>query len=177
MKSETVEQITVKKGEVLLQIGLKRHQHGLLVTAKAHPSIEEMFRTFSGGETAPANSHARLWARAKADGPALPQLYSCGAMPGAGGTMRWANGFYRIDAGGSALWQPGTDGRNDIVNLAFLRFVGISQDLGVSFVVKGVFSSEAVQKLAQGLQGATKQLYLEYLKPVDMVITMSMMEV
>jgi hypothetical protein len=61
------------------------------------------------------------------------------------------------------------DGRDAVVNLSFLRLVGLSKE-PVTFTVRGVYSQEAMDTMQKMFSDAILQLYLDFIKPIDVVI-------
>lgn len=164
----------IAHGENILALYLKRTAKGLLVKAKAHPVIEETFQAWSGtGGQSLANTHGRYWSHPK-DLPlqvwSLAEVIPPGRVDGA---------TYRVDRVGTLILEgePNVLDRGEdrprpqssmIVNLGFLRLVGISSPEGVEFIVRGVFSTEGVQEINRFVMAATKCLVLDYMRAVDL---------
>jgi hypothetical protein len=164
MKVELVE-TTISKGETLVRLDLKRGPKGLTVRTKAHPSLEEMFKAFANGQTVAPNTHGRTWAPA-VDGAKLPSAYDISMIPGANANMRSPLGFFSLLHLGGELFTPA----NALVNLSFLRLIGISEGDGVAFAVRGVWSLEGVRSMGNMMNAGIKRLYDDFIKPIDVVI-------
>lgn len=165
MKPE--ERLEIKKGETILQLGLNRSAKGLIISCKAHPTIEEFFRSF-GGELQQVSAHGRYWA--PVNNP-LPPVYAIGDR-GILKPLPFEGGHYSLMSVGGPI--SGAD--VEITNISFLRLQGISEGSGVTFAVKGVFTREAVRALRDQLNGAIRRFYLDFLKPMDITLTLSTTE-
>ena len=177
MNIETTELTSLGKEEEIIKVGIKRGRKGLMITAQVHPVVEEMFEGLSQGEFNNANTHGRLWTTL--DGNPLPTLYALGALAGiGGGVFQCEGGRYRLDQLGAQLYYPPTPGLNDhaTVVMSFLRFRGISKK-PISFVVRGVYSVEAIKAMRTLMLAASKQIYLDLIKPVDVVIKVTSQEI
>jgi hypothetical protein len=60
--------------------------------------------------------------------------------------------------------------------MSFLRLAGTSEGNGVTFGVKGVYSLESLRNLRDKISASARQLYIEYLRPVDLTVTVSTQE-
>ena len=164
------ESLTIKKDVTVLNISIKRSRKGLIVQAKADPSLEEIFRAWSGDVSAAPNTHGRLW-EAPPNGK-LPEVYALGILPDDGAPLRTFDGkAYRLDRTGVGLVDEYG------INIGFLRMRGISGETGVSFVVKGVFSRDAIRAAAKDISSAVRKFYADYVQPIDMVLHMTSQEV
>jgi hypothetical protein len=171
MNLEMTETVNVTKGEDIVKLRLRRSSRGLTVSIlKVHKCIEEMFREWSNGETVPYNSHGRKWIPSGK----LPGCYSIQAFQDILGVQPCKGGRYRLDSLGTDIYVPGIGGEAT-VNMSFLRFIGAS-DGPLEFYVKGVYSKEAMDTLKRVMHSAILQLYIDLLKPIDVVITMSSSE-
>lgn len=157
--SETV--TVIKQGELCVQVLISRTSLGLQLTARAHPSIEAMFRTDA---KFPIERAGKSWLHI---GDKPLEFYS-GSLSDTL-TVDGPDGF-RLD-----LLGRNFDPVNDaMTNLSFLRLVGISNPEGVTFGVKGVFSLAATKELRDRIGASTKRFYAEFLKPVDFEATLVM---
>lgn len=170
ISTRTIETVKVQKDINVLTCQIKRSRKGLVITAKTDPVIEELFREWAGDAPNVGHAaHGRMWEAL--NGP-LPQLYGLSIMPDNGSKLQTVSGkIYRIDRVGTHLVDDGG------INLGFLRFIGISDANGVTFVVKGVFSTDETRRVAQDLKEAVKHFYISFIKPVDVVIQMHTQEI
>jgi hypothetical protein len=171
IQSANIEHVSVKKDITVLQLGIKRSKRGIIITAKADKIIEDLFASWSAGQNdVSPQSHGRMW-EAPPNG-ALPPIYALGIIPDNGKGLTTSQGRpYRIDRVGVLINDDtGT-------NIGFLRFRGISEGSGITFVIKGVYSSDAVRQMAQDVREAVKHFYINFIKPIDVVVTMSTQEI
>lgn len=158
----------IKSGEIIIQTRLQRNSDGLTIECRAHPRIEDFFRAQSN-DSSPVGNYGRHWISKeplRVHSPIMPLDY-----------IRLDDGNY-VTA--DRVGQPIMEGRerpNDTINLSFLRLVGISEGSGIRFGLKGVYSLDALKKLKEQLQQAERRFYLEFMRPIDMTITMSGQEV
>lgn len=168
-------EIVVKKGETLLQASVKRSGRGMVIQAKAHPCIEEFFRE-RAGKNPPIGitQFGRLWTK-------MPEFPDLSIYPDNDPNMQ--KNFLIPSGGYYSIYTPGremlidTGGVAATVNLGFLRLVGISEGIGVSFAIKGVFTEGEIRKTGDMINHACKRFYLDHLRPVNIQITMSIQEV
>jgi hypothetical protein len=170
MKLEMVETI-ISKGDTLVRLDLKRGPQGLVVRAKAHPTLEELFATFSNGAHVAPTTHGRLWMPV-GDGAKLPMAYDASTVPGIGNNFRSPLGQFSLLQLGAELYRPDTA----YVNLSFLRLVGISKDPGIVFAVRGVWDLESVRTMGKMMNAGVKKLFDDFIKPIDVVIVTTMKE-
>lgn len=161
---QITEKAVVKQGEELLRIGITRINKGLAITTKSAPTLEAFVASLSGGqilECPAVSSTDRKW-----EVPTGSKLY---ALPDVGvghaGVMRAASPF-RMDRWGYDLLLEGS-----MPNLSFLRLKGLSEGDGVTVIVRGVYSLEKVRETLQALHGATKSLYLQFIRPINCELT------
>lgn len=169
------ESVLAKSGEIIGMFKLSRasREHGLSVTAKMDPVIEDFFRA---EETVPVRQCGREWICPTDLRVYVPNLIRQPlALPGGAGT-------YTLDRPGKSLiLQPEhfdedspmpAAGSTAIINLSFLRIVGISEGNGVTFQLKGVMSTDAVVDTTRKLRAALRQFYLDYIAGVEMSVQM-----
>lgn len=77
---------------------------------------------------------------------------------------------FTLDSLGQPLNKDG------ILNLSFLRLVGASEDAGVGFLIKGVYSIDLLRETKERISAAARKFYIDFLRPVDLSITVSAME-
>lgn len=184
MEQEQQDTTLVKGGEQKIQIILRRGSGGLNLTIKTVPEIEEFFRTTAGSEgaTTPIAAAGRHWYPIGRDTPLLAYTLARTFDP-----IKMDNGGAVIGVGFTGLGRPlleaydGGDGgiirtSGMTLNMSFLRLVGISEGLGVSFGVKGVFTTENVLNLRNLIGEANKAFYSTYLKRIGLVVTTSVQQ-
>jgi hypothetical protein len=167
--SSVTETFTVKKDINVLTMRLRRSRKGILINLKADKVLEDLFRDW-GGDSKPVlpNLHGRAWDAVS--GP-LPNCYALQVIPDA--KLRTGSGkLYDIARIGCPLVSD--EGQ---INLGFLRLIGISEADGVSFAIKGVWSTDEIKKVSTDLQEVIKHFYINYIKPVDVVIQMHTQEI
>lgn len=164
----------IKRGETCIQAFLNRSPAGLTITVRAHPRVEDFIRSLGSGEQIDVKTLGRHWV--PIGGKPL-MVYHLATNPGniqaSGKTM------YNINQPGQPLLtaHSSISGINmDVLNLGFLRLAGISEGQGVSFGVKGVFTYEALQRLGSSIEEAAQQFYRSYIKPINLVVTVSTQE-
>lgn len=153
----------VKGGEQMLQISLRRSTKGVTVSVKTHPLIENFFRQ-QGGETIRVNEMGREWHGKNLVAYLTPPT----------GTINGAAVSFTVDELGRSLVR--TDGRVEVVNISFLRMVGVSEGEGITFEIRGAFSLKYIQNLANKLVQASRQFYIDFLRPVDVTVTVNTQE-
>jgi len=172
IQTANIEHVNVKKDVTVLQMGIKRSKRGIIISAKADKIIEDLFASWAGtAGDVPHTMHGRMW-EAPPSG-AIPPLYALSIIPDNGGRgLQTASGkAYRLDRVGVPLVDDSG------INIGFLRMRGISEGSGVSFVIKGVYSSDAVRQMAQDVRDAVRHFYINFIKPIDVVVTMSTQEI
>lgn len=163
MSDESQTAVVVKGGVTPIEVSLRRTGVGLEVNVKLLPEVEDFMRTLGAGRTVPVNDYGRHW---------VPQLKSVPFI--AYDLLERIDGeqeMYRIDAIGQPLSYEG------YTNLAFLRLVGASEGAGAGFFLKGVYSTQALRTLKESIASSARQFFIEYLRPLDMVVKVSTQEV
>lgn len=160
----------VKSGENMVMISLLRSARGIKVSVKTHPSIEEFFKTQSN-ELVSVKELASQWS--EVDKSPL-NVWHITNDPG---VVRSGSIAYFINRPGSSLiGKLDTPGQEEPINLSFLRLKGVSDVQGVQFEVKGAFSLAYLQKLAQKIVLSSRQFYVDYLKPIDITVSVNTQE-
>ena len=169
----------VKRGETSITISIARSAGGTTMSVKAHPEIEAFFRGLGGGEASDTKVSGPYWRPLGLDADKKTlRAYSLNeVLPPVvldGGTVVAIN---RVGAPLIESVPNPNDGRNrQQVNLSFLRLVGISEDAGVSFAIRGVHTYDMLSKLREQIGEGYRQLYRAYMKPVRMDIVVSTQE-
>jgi hypothetical protein len=182
------DEFVIGKGERIVDLRFVRVKGGLKVTVQAHPMVEDIFKSWSiDGRTIPAQQHGRLW-RPVEEGDSL-EVYNLppGRIPV---TPLDRTSSYRVDRigtliieGGEPLHRP-SEGRLDVsgqvdamtVNIGYLRLKDISRSGGKSFILAGVFSTEGVKEMSEKSMAAIRRLFMDYMRPIDLSITISAKE-
>jgi hypothetical protein len=154
-----------KGGELLLQTAVRRDKKGVTITVRASASIEDMMATMALDQAPrPVAEYHRYWTSDK-------NLVVYGLAADLGGIKAVSSRLaYRLDRPGNPL-DLRDDARGagiEIINLSFLRLVGVSD--GVSFTVNQVYSRDGIADLCKKVEEATRHFYVQYLKPIDMRI-------
>lgn len=152
----------LKGGVTPIEISLRRTGVGIEVGVKTIPEVEDFMKQLGGGRKIGIDGYGRAWQPMK--GAILEAYDMYEAIDG-------ENGAYRLDALNSPLNYDG------YANLSFLRLAGTSEGAGITFFVKGVQSLPALRTLRDKIAAATKMFFIDYLRPVDMVIKISTQEV
>ena len=160
--------VVVKRGERVLEAKLGRSTKGLRIQAKAHGSIEDLFKSWGSGSREAVSDYGRHWS--SPDGVIL-QAWSI-RPDVADQTFRSPSGTYQLNALGRAVVSAEGE-----LNMSFLRLVGISEGAGLRIDVTGVFSYQELIALQQKIHDAARQFYVDYLLPVDLTIVMSTEEI
>ncbi len=171
LDNEQVAEIT-KRGEMCVRVRLRRYGAGIRVSVQVHPVVEEFFRSWSGAEMAPVVVSGRNWMPVQKDSPPL-NVY---AMPALKPIMLEDGMIMRLDQPGQPLLAFDNDRGQQILNMSFLRLVGASQDLGQEFIIRSVMTLPEIKRLKESISHAAARFYTLYLKPVDLVVTISTQE-
>lgn len=153
-----------KSGVTPIEIGLLRTGLGIRLDVKTTPEVEEFMRELGKGRTVDAASIGRHWRSLQKE--KVIQAYDLTEHIDPQG----GNYPYRIDILGHPLNSEG------YMNLSFLRLVGSSEGIGASFFIKGVYSMGGLRNLKDQLVGSTKAFYIDFIRPVNMIIKVSTQE-
>lgn len=158
----------VKGGEEMIKLGIKRSSKGIILTTRAHPLFEEFFSS-QNGETIEVAEYRRDWHTL--DGNPL-RVWHITQDPG---VVRGTGATYCVNKPGSPIvYSDQQFGK--VINLTFLRLVGVSSTEGISFEVKGAFTLNYLRSLSSEIGGAVKQLYIDFLKPIDIQVKVTTQE-
>lgn len=154
----------MKKGETCIQVSVRRSIKGITLSIKTHPSVEALFKSWGDG----SHQDVRNYTRGGWDpvGGSVLNIYNLRQDPG---DLIADDGLhFRINAPGGPLMivSPST-GQETTLNMSFLRLVGISEGVGVSFGVKGVYTIDAIRSLVERIRHASRRIYIAYMRPVD----------
>ncbi len=170
--------VMVTKGGIeRFQFQVRRGNRGLLIKSKIHPDVEEFIRSLGSGDALPATRFSRDW---RGIGDAALQAYDLSHNLG---TLSFGNSqYYCLDRVGAPPWEQravivgGRSVNAEVVNLSFLRLRG-SAEQGVDFSIGGVYTNEQAAKYAQDIQMAARAFYMSYLKPINIIVTLSTQEI
>lgn len=160
-----VNETLVKSGENMISVRLRRGPTGIRIHAKANPIFERYFESHAG-TASPVSDFHREWRVDK--GASSLKVWDTTLHAG---VQRGSGASYRVDVPGYMLVMD-----SECVNMSFLRLVGISSPEGITFEVKGAFTRKYVQNLGQMIMQAGKALYQDFLKPVDVTISVNIQE-
>lgn len=165
-----MEASVVKGGELCLRVNLMRSDYGIRMTVKTSPLIEKFMRNLGPGTAQDINNHARGWLPIEADKPIMIydiERHGLGSLGSAGNR-------YSLIYPGRQLDISAEIGVPDVVNLSFLRIVGVSEGEGVSFHIKGaVHSLEGLRDIKNKIGTACRNLYVDYIRPVDLTVSVT----
>ncbi len=160
---ETAE--VIKRGETCIETLLHRSLAGLSIDVKVHPGVEEFFRLRSVGEQVAVSTIGRHWTPTDKTKPLM--AYGYHALE----SLRSDDGAtISVDRLGSPIIETKNNGEV-IVNISFLRLVGASEGAGIRFNINGVYSDKYLRTMREYLGNAQKKFYIEYLRPIDMRVT------
>jgi hypothetical protein len=171
----------VSKGGVeQFQFHVRRGNNGLILLTKVHPDIEAFMRGLGSGEVWPVSKWSRDWRKISGEGDEL-LAYDLGPKVG---LQQYGTGqHYCLDRVGGMPWEQRTiavAGRSvaldRVVNLSFLRLQGISTQ-GIAFAFGGVYKSDEALSFIEDIKAAARSFYLNFLKPVNVIVTLSTQEV
>ena len=158
----------MKQGDLAIVTTLRRTTKGLEVTVRTHEAVEEFMRVNAGEETTVVDQIGRQWRRSgNASEPLL--VYD---MPQdmAGCRLASQKVYYRLDQPGRDLVSVDQYAGMKTINMSFLRLVGTSQPEGVTFAATGVHSDEDVQWIAAAIRDASRAIYAQYMKSMEISI-------
>lgn len=135
---------------------------GVVMTVAAHPSVEELFKGLTPDEPMDVINYGRNWI------PLEGHPLNVYMMPG---VLTGPQGGYRLDRPGFNLnvGDPYED-PSYMMNLSFLRLVGISQGTGVRLGLQGTYNMTSLRDLQQRLSVACRAFYVDHMKPVDLIV-------
>lgn len=162
----------IDSGRIVNDIGLRNGSFGLTVTVRAAAGVEEYIKSMGSGETQDVKTIGRYWVPMKKD--EVLQAYHLG---GPMGMVQGKNGYFRLDKVANVLQEKQivsqmTGAVKEVMNLSFLRLVGISEQEGVTFGVKGVYSEEAIYSIQKHTKDALHDFYQTYMKPMSLSVMM-----
>lgn len=170
----------IKRGELCICFTMHRnllHARdgvGLTLSVKTHPSVEEFMRQQSP-DSPPIEVKAagRHWVSLDKEHPLLAYRMA-EKIPFVESDDD--TGCFSLDYLGNPLIITDDRHRKPLLNLSFLRLVGISEGAGVTFGIKGVQSLDSLKETRDNLSTACRRFYGRYLKPVDLTVMVSTQE-
>ena len=174
---DQVEAVLMKSGEQRIRISLTRSPLSpLLVNIWARPEVEDFMRLLGTGEQQDVQTLGRYWTPHGINKQERKlYVYELSQLMGpltVGDLLT-----YRLDLPGQPLTirtendRPfGGGGGEEVLNMSFLRCVGISGPNGVSFSVAGVFERKSIDRLGKYIELATQKFYRELLKPYKLIV-------
>lgn len=158
-----------------VQIQVQRSASGLVINVRTSPKLEEFFKNAVDGNT--EDFDLRLTGRhwTLPTGANFLRLYQLDAGAHFTGIVPFhAPGIvgYRLDVPGRKILEvDAKTNLGNIINLSFLRVVGISKD-GIEIRLQGVYSEPQVRQIHDGILTATNAFYDTYLRPLKLTINL-----
>lgn len=152
----------IKRGERVYEGTVSRSMKGIRIYAKVHPLVEDLMRSWGTGSADGVSAYGRYWS--SPDSAIHLSVYNMGVPQAID---------YKAGDSTFSLARPGhplVDDRG-VLNLSFLRLVGISS--GVKFESRGVYSPLELDAIRRRIGLGVRQLYIDYLLPVDLNIVIS----
>lgn len=184
------EEIVMKRGETAAILQVRRSLVGVTLTLKVHPSIEEFFRFHAEGKSADVKGFGRIWSEIRRDSPPLQAYIVKRELDPITLDTGEVCDFNRVahpllDDGRDASREDGPlggggaapkSGRTRRINLSILKLVGASEGHGVSFGIRGVYTTDQLREIANKVGTGIRTFYSTYLLPVEMSAIVSTQE-
>lgn len=163
-------QLVDKHGDIVIRTELYRNFSGLSVNVRAHTSVEDFMRVSLGcnGTVDIKVEGHRYWEPVRGS-----QLlcYTLIARSEILSLVTEQGQPYRLDRIGYPLLETIEDptrpiAQNNQVNISFLRLCGISNVEGVTFKVRGIYSSAMIDTMVHAIGMAQRQFYFSFMKPI-----------
>lgn len=152
----------VKSDVCWLEIGLCRGKLGLEIAVKAEPRVEDIIKSMAAGEgTDPLEAYGTEWV--SAPGSEI-HVYSF--------TKDVTSMDYTIATIGHGFFD-----KLGKVNLAFLRFKGISKPEGIRFCVSGPVSRQHARDIGAKIVQASRIFVRDYVVPFNIGLRISSTEI
>ena len=169
--SEPENSTAAKGAGTIAQVVVCRSTKGVSLKVKTYPVVEEFAKSLGDGDYQDVKlySGGRYWHPISSK--AL-NIYNYDSKTTKVGLLTVAH------SGGPAFTcqftQPGplydTSG---VLNISFLRLVGVSVGSGVTFGITGVFEMDFLKRMRDQIGAACRQFYINYMRPVDLSVTIS----
>lgn len=170
----------IKRGETSLNVTLVRSAGGLTVYVKAHPAIEAFVRGLGAGDVSDVRASGPYWRPAGTEGKPLMIYTMTEQVPNVilddGSPVTISRPGQPLLGNNPDEGRIGQGNGRQMVNLSFLRLVGISEGAGLIFNVRGVHTYEAVNRMREYIGEGYRKFYKQYMKPVKMDIVVSTQE-
>lgn len=148
-----------------IRLYIKRTDDGVQMDVQTEPRVEEFFKKWGGGGKI-APDQGRYWRRVKGNtDPILVWSYA----PARRNLQEDEEERYTLELAGRELI---TD--RNVVNLSFLRLVGVSEGTSINFDM--VLSRQELNNISQRILRAADQFYQDYIRTVGMRIVVSIQE-
>jgi hypothetical protein len=158
-----------------IKVKLYRSFDGLIVKVWADPKVEEFIRSLSVDTPVDLKVLGRYWS-ALPEAPPL-MVYRVADLTLMSGVLGSGDCTYRLDQPGQALSviDHGTLSGipRTVINMGFLRLVGISQGNGITFKVSGVYPSDHLRSMRDAIGAASRSFYITYMKPMKLRVVLS----
>jgi hypothetical protein len=164
-----------KSGENVILGTVSRFKAHLKLRFKVHPSVEELFATWGGNEKTLVAKYGRQWEGKDEEATKSLVCWNLGQNPGVA-SIDPSGGFFCLDKIGGALLEPrqftGPLGpvTAEVLNMSWLRLCGISESAGIEIAIRGVFTPQKVDEIAEKIKLASRTIYITYLKPIDVTV-------
>jgi hypothetical protein len=171
IKAEEVD--VIKSGETIFQALFSRSKHGITMRAKVHPSVEDFFSTLAHQGTEDPRGYGRYWI------PMEGQKFSCWMFsPSADTIQEMERKGYSLTMLGQPFALGGGEQQygRDLINLSFIRLVGISQEDGQTLSIKETCTADELTRLAERVQQAARLFYVDFLRPKNINIVVATQE-
>lgn len=170
----------VKRGETVIITTLSRSARGLTVRCKAHPNVELFMKGLSEPDTPPVEVGVadRYWL--PPPGSKTPLLaYRLSQNLESPRGVSGAPLFVFDKLARPLIDQEGDEmpHRDQPVNLSYLRLVGISEGMGVTFDIRGIYDLTLLESMLEKIKHAQQQFYVQYIRPVNLSVIVSTHEV
>lgn len=155
-----------------LQIQINRGFNGLSIYARSNHRVEEFFKAVSGNvaEDVDLRVHGRHWVTK--NNPPILKMYNISHEAQLMNTLPVYStnvSGYRFNAPGKRLSDVDPSTLKTVVNLSFLRCVGISEE-GVKLNIRGLYSDPEVKNIRDVIIAATNEFCDAFLRPINFTI-------
>lgn len=147
----------IKPGTDLIDIQVKRGLRGITVHVKAHQIVESFMSAISHGKIRQLGDLDNTWASAQPEQPL--QIYNI--------NYNLATQDYQLNLAGGDLFQ------GNVLNLSFLKLKGISDEDGVTFNLTTPINRDQFKRLEGMLLNATTNFYRDFIKPMNLSVSVS----
>lgn len=155
-----------KSGETWLSFALETYKQGVLLEAKAHPAVEDLFQSASKGETAFVEAYGgRLWIPAPGEQEPV-KIY----VPAAG---------WPTPPKGTTITSPGhlLNIEDEFINMSFLAVKGIGSPFGIKFLITSPMSPVLMRETKPKIASAMREFVRENLIHTRVSFVLSSQEV